>query len=520
MQAQTERSNGATASSRESVRPPALGSVLDGRYRVVRSIGAGAMGAVFECEQLSIGRRCAIKFLRGELAAHPRSAARFEREARLLGKLEHEHLTAVLDYGHYLERFPYIVMEFVEGRTLRLALREGGALAVDAALPLIQQLARGMAHVHAQGIVHRDLKPENVMLRENSDGRPWIKILDFGIARAPEDEGVQLTRSGAELGTAHYMSPEQARGERDIGPASDVYALGAIAYEALTGQKVHPGHSYNEVIFQLLTQPHRPLDEALPDCPAALCEIVERCLEKRPARRYADAAELGQALARVTAAESAGAVPHQRERRTARQRLVVARGLAAALCGGVAIGGGSALVVLERSHGGDCAPLGAPSDAPVGAHADRAHAVPRTTPTRPAVVDRPGRVLQEYATTTAGDGAMAVPLERAAPVALASAALPAADAQPSTSRDPSAAKPARSAASNAAASNAAASTTASPRAPSSPITSSGPGVSSVPVSSVPVSPTAVVAPAAAHAERVSAASAPFPFVTANPYGEP
>ena len=275
---------------------PSIGSVIDDRYRIIRSIGAGGMGAVFEAEQLAVGRRCALKFLRTELAGRSRSAARFRREARLLGKLEHEHLTAVLDYGTYLGKSPFLVMEYLEGRTLKQVFEEQAPMPLDAALEVLIQVASGMAYVHRQHVVHRDLKPSNLMLIERSDGRPWLKILDFGIARALQEMDGHLTPSGAELGTAHYMSPEQARGTKDVDPRSDVYALGAILYEALTGARVHPGDSYNAIIFHLLTQPHRPLKELLPTCHEDLHAIVERCLEKDPQRRYADAGELADEL--------------------------------------------------------------------------------------------------------------------------------------------------------------------------------------------------------------------------------
>jgi eukaryotic-like serine/threonine-protein kinase len=273
----------------EAPSTPRVGDFIDGRYRVTRLIGAGGMGTVFEAQHLSLGRRYALKFLRAELAGSARNVSRLEREARLLGQLEHEHLAAMLDYGLYQRRSPYLVMEYLEGRTLKDMLKEQGPLSIACAIEIMLQVGRGMAHVHGQGIVHRDLKPANLIWLTRSDGRPWIKILDFGIARTLQEVGGQLTPSGAELGTAHYMSPEQARGARDVDPRSDIYSLGAVMYEALTGRHLYPGDSYNEVIFQLLTQSHRPLADALPACPTALRAIVERCLDKDAHRRYADA---------------------------------------------------------------------------------------------------------------------------------------------------------------------------------------------------------------------------------------
>jgi len=279
---------------------PSVGLLVADRYRLTRVIGAGGMGTVFEAESTSLGRRCAIKFLRPELAGGARTAPRLEREARLLARLEHEHITAVFDFGWLDERTPYFVMEYLQGHTLRERLRSGQPLPIELCLQLLQQACRAMAHAHAAGVVHRDLKPDNLMLTEHSDGRPWLKILDFGIARSLFERDAPLTPSGAELGTAHYMAPEQARGARDIDARADVYSLGAIAYEMLTGLRVHDGASYNEVLFQVLTQRHVPLEQALPSCPSALVSVVERCLEREAAERFADAAELLQALSAVS----------------------------------------------------------------------------------------------------------------------------------------------------------------------------------------------------------------------------
>jgi len=182
---------------------PSVGLLVAERYRLTRVIGAGGMGTVFEAESTSLGRRCAIKFLRPELAGGACTAPRLEREARLLARLEHEHITTVFDFGWLDERTPYFVMEYLQGHTLRERLRSAQPLPVELCLQLLQQACRAMAHAHAAGVVHRDLKPDNLMLLEHSDGRPWLKILDFGIARSLLEGDAALTPTGAELGTAH-----------------------------------------------------------------------------------------------------------------------------------------------------------------------------------------------------------------------------------------------------------------------------------------------------------------------------
>jgi serine/threonine protein kinase len=321
---------------------PEEGSLVGDRYRVTGVIGSGGMGAVFAAENISVGRRCAIKFLRTELASRSRLASRFEREARLLGRLEHDHVTAVTDYGYYREHSPFFVMEYLEGETLRAVLRRDGCMSLQPAVELIRQVCRGMAYAHEQGVVHRDLKPENLMLTRRSDGQVWVKILDFGVAHWSTAAEARLTPTGAELGTAHYMSPEQARGAKDVEPSSDVYAIGVILYEILSGQRVHPGQFYNEVLFHVLTQEHRPLRELVPSCPQAVSDLVDRCLNKDAAQRYRDGEELLAALTELSLPEAPAASSTLRRGRGPSR---VWRAAALGLLAGTALGMGGALGV-------------------------------------------------------------------------------------------------------------------------------------------------------------------------------
>ncbi|MEN9578174.1 MAG: hypothetical protein RJA70_1183 [Pseudomonadota bacterium] len=296
---------------------PEAGTILDGRYCIGRPLGAGGMGAVFEATNESVKRRCAVKFLRVELAGRSRSLKRFEREARLLGSLVHDNLTAVVDFGFYNQTSPYIVMEYVEGITLRALLARTPQLPIVQVMDLAEQICRGVAHAHRHGIIHRDLKPENVMLTHRSDGADLVKILDFGIAREiGGDEHGTLTPAGADLGTPHYTSPEQARGEGQIDARTDVYSLGVVLYEAVTGEKAHPGETYNRVIFHLLTETPRPIKQLRPDCPKALREVIERCMHQVAARRYASAQELLEVVRGLNAATQS--LPTQPTRRNGR----------------------------------------------------------------------------------------------------------------------------------------------------------------------------------------------------------
>lgn len=270
---------------------PQVGTVLDARYRMGRQLGSGGMGAVFEATHIALKRRYAIKFLRVELAGRSRSLGRFEREALLLGSLVHDNITSVIDFGYYRESSPYLVMEYVEGTTMR-RLFDGERLPAVRLLSLMSQVCGGIAHAHNQGIIHRDLKPENLMVSVRSDGHELVKILDFGIAREVGGKEVSLTPTGADIGTPHYMAPEQARGEKQVDARADVYSVGVMLYEAVTGKKPHPGVTYNQVIFHLLTERAIPVRRLAPDCPPSLARLIEKCIRKDASDRFTN----GQAL--------------------------------------------------------------------------------------------------------------------------------------------------------------------------------------------------------------------------------
>ncbi len=273
---------------------PSVGEIVADRYRIVRGLGRGGSSEVFEAEHVELGRRHAIKFLRRHRTTS--ALARFKQEAKLLATLSHPHIAALFDIGLYREVAPYIVLEYADGRTLRAELREKKKLEVPQALAILEQLCSAVAHAHSHGVVHRDLKPENIVLCEEHRGKTRVSVLDFGIARVTAGDGPKLTPTGAQLGTPHYMAPEQARGDGQVGPLVDVYALGVILYEMLSGSRPHPGESYYAVVFHLLTQPPVPLESAAPDCPAEVRNLIDRCLRRDPSERFQSADDLRNAV--------------------------------------------------------------------------------------------------------------------------------------------------------------------------------------------------------------------------------
>jgi serine/threonine-protein kinase len=277
-----------------------VGEILADKYRVVRYIGEGGMGTVYEAQHEVVGRRFAVKFLHSELAQHREILDRFKREARAAGALESENIASVIDFGQAEDGIPYLVMELLLGEDLAHLLAREAPLPVFRAVNLVVQACRGVEAAHAAGIIHRDLKPENLFVCRRGDGSDLVKILDFGIAKLAlaGDGGLppSTTQPGSAIGTPSYMPPEQARGEKEIDHRADIYGLGAILFEALGGQKPHPGDSYNVILYHILTQPPVSLAALRPGLPAGLPELVHRALASDPSSRPASAKELAQAL--------------------------------------------------------------------------------------------------------------------------------------------------------------------------------------------------------------------------------
>ncbi|HEV2772847.1 MAG TPA: serine/threonine-protein kinase [Thermoleophilaceae bacterium] len=272
------------------------------RYRVLRRLGAGGMATVFLAEDERLGRQVAVKRLHADSPED--MAQRFDREARLGASLNHPNLVAVYDTLTDPEGV-LIVMEYVDGPTLAQALRDG-ALEPQRALGMLRGVAAALDYAHAHGIVHRDVKPANVLLGE--DGK--AKLADLGIAFAVE-RATHITRTGTVLGTPSYMAPEQLEG-RDVGPAVDVYALGAVAFEALSGRKARTGSSPVEIATRLATEPAPDLRETWPEAPAGAAQVLAAAMAADPAGRPRSAGEL---VHRLSAGLEGGGAPTEATRR-------------------------------------------------------------------------------------------------------------------------------------------------------------------------------------------------------------
>jgi eukaryotic-like serine/threonine-protein kinase len=258
--------------------------LLGGRYELDGVVGRGGMAEVYRARDIRLDRVVAVKTLREDLARDQTFQARFRREAQSAASLNHPSIVAVYDTGednHGSATVPYIVMEYVDGRTVRDLMRADRRLLPERALEITDGVLRALDYSHRNGIVHRDIKPANVMVTRNGD----IKVMDFGIARAVSDAQATMTQTAQVIGTAQYLSPEQARGER-VDARSDLYSTGCLLYELLTGRPPFTGDSPVAIAYQHVTENPVPPSRVDPEIPPWADAIVMKAMAKDPVRRY------------------------------------------------------------------------------------------------------------------------------------------------------------------------------------------------------------------------------------------
>jgi serine/threonine-protein kinase len=273
-----------------------IGATLDGKYRIVRVIGVGGMGTVYEGEHTLIRRRVAIKVLGEDPSKTPDNVRRFEREAQAAGQIGSDHILEVLDVGT-TDGHRFMVMEYLEGETLAERMDRCGRMTPAQIAPIARQVLTGLAAAHGAKIVHRDLKPSNVFIVREKAGIPdFVKIIDFGISKFEAPEVAKaLTQTGAVLGTPYYMSPEQARGE-SADARSDLHAFGVILYEAITGRMPFEGKNFNELMFAIGAGPRPSASKLVPDLDPRFEAIIAKAMQLRPEHRYQTAQEVAKDL--------------------------------------------------------------------------------------------------------------------------------------------------------------------------------------------------------------------------------
>jgi serine/threonine-protein kinase len=285
----------------EPMRPlPAPGEVFAGRYRVERVIGSGGMGVVLEATHLHLEERVAIKMLLPSLSSDAAFVGRFLREGRASVKIRSEHVARVFDVATLDDGTPYMVMEYLAGSDLGHLLEKLGPLSVALTADYVLQACEALAEAHSRDIVHRDIKPSNLFLTKRPDGTECIKVLDFGISKAistSNSQGLAATTTDTVMGSPLYMAPEQMRAPHDVDARCDIWSLGVILYELVSGMPPFSAPTIPELCAIVLRDAPPPLEGARPDAPAGLARVVQRCLEKEPRDRFADVADFARALA-------------------------------------------------------------------------------------------------------------------------------------------------------------------------------------------------------------------------------
>ncbi|NUO65001.1 MAG: protein kinase [Gemmatimonadaceae bacterium] len=277
-----------------------VGSVIADRYHVSKKLGEGGMGQVYLAEHVRMGRKSAVKVMNPGMVHDADAISRFNREAANASRINHPNVAAIYDFGETADGLIYLAMEFVEGEPLTDIIEQHGALPAARAASIVRQTGEALTVAHELGIVHRDLKPDNIMIARNRDGSDCVKVVDFGIAKASNNEVQKVTRTGYIVGTPEYMSPEQLAGDVLDG-RSDVYSLALVAFATLTGQLPFPSETAQESMIMRLTERPRTLAELKPEVPwpAELQAVMDRGLSRDAAARYPSAAEFGRDFERA-----------------------------------------------------------------------------------------------------------------------------------------------------------------------------------------------------------------------------
>jgi tRNA A-37 threonylcarbamoyl transferase component Bud32 len=373
---------------------PAVGMAIGGRYKLIERLGSGAMGDVFVAENVSIGAHVAVKLLKNELLTDASFRRRFQREAQAVAAITHPNVARFLDL--VVGDPTFLVMEYVQGPTLAARIREMKRIPVERAVPIAVRLCWALRAAHAVGVIHRDLKPANVVLTADVEHDELPKLIDFGLAKLTPtaSEGGRanssLTQSGQLVGTPQYMSPEQIAG-KNVDPRSDIYALGCVLYEMLTGRAPFAGDDDFQILYKQVNEPTEPLRRYAPEVPPALEAVVMRALAKRPEDRFGTMPELAHALesslwgdhagtvrrdsASLRTPEMAHALAQKKRQRTARNVIMIALAvIALGFAGGFAA---SRLGRARRAPGG----LFVLSDPPGALVEVDGKPLPQTTPT-------------------------------------------------------------------------------------------------------------------------------------------
>ncbi len=283
------------------------GTIIAGRYRVVRTLGRGGMGTVLEVVHADLGERYALKMLTGPSATDAESLSRFANEGRVAARLRSDHLVRVTDMGQLPSGEPFLVMDYLEGMDLEAIVARGPA-PIPVAVSLVLQACAGLAMLHAQGFVHRDVKPSNLFLTREHGGRQIVKVLDFGLAKVIDPGAKRLTSTHANFGTPAFMAPEQVMSAKNVDPRCDQHAIGLVLFELLTGRSAFDGETVGAITVAIATQPAPLVSSFRPDVPPALDAAVARALAKRPDQRFSSLSGLARALAPFGGPDAPGLV--------------------------------------------------------------------------------------------------------------------------------------------------------------------------------------------------------------------